>query len=249
MNRHDLIRVLGPIDLLSPSGPRSVGTPSSRRLLGVLVVGAGRAIPADQLIWALWGDAPPRSARSSLQSYVSRLRKVLGPGAIGRADHSYWLAVGRDQIDALRFEDLLTDATVADGERRLALCRAALGLWRGEPFGELIDDEPFRLEAMRLEELRITAMELALETELAVGHPEIVVAELENAVREHPYRERLWHLLIEALRRDDRRVEALRICQEFRKVLATAGLTPSADLCAIEGSILEGGPIESGATR
>lgn len=244
MQDGDRIRVLGPIDLVVADEPRPVGGRNARRLLGALVVGAGRAVSAERLRWAIWGEHPPPSADASLQTYVTRLRRLLGRDAIERADHSYRLAVQREQIDATRFEDLFAAATEVehDPARCLELCRAALGLWRGEPFGDLSDDDAFRLESARLEELRTSTMELALTCELALGHHEIVAAELESAVEEHPFREHLWYLLMEALARDDRRVEALRVGQRLRAVLARAGLEPRADLDRLEASIVTGEP-------
>ena len=244
MHRDEMIRVLGPIDLLTATGPQSVGSHHKRALLAALVIAAGHAVSIDQLRMVLWGDTPPKSADNSIQTYVSRLRHLLGHDTIVRADHTYRLDVSRDQIDAIRFEDLLASATDLRSEpvRCQSQCRQALALWRGEAFGELADEEPFRLEVMRLDELRVTTMELALETELALGNHQIAVAELESAVQEHPYRERLWHLLIEALLRDDRRVEALRACQNFRNTLADAGLEPGDQLRSLEGRILRGRP-------
>jgi DNA-binding SARP family transcriptional activator len=242
MRRDEMIRVLGPIDLLTATGPQSVGSRNNRALLGALVIAAGHAVSTDQLRAVLWNGTPPKSADNALQTYVSRLRRLLGYDTIVRAEHTYRLDVSRDQIDAIRFEDLLTSATDLRSEpvRCQSQCREALALWRGEAFGDLADAEPFRLEAMRLDELRVTTMELALETDLALGHHEIVVAELETAVHEHPYRERLWHLLIEALVRDGRRVDALRACESFRNTLADAGLDVSEELRTLEHRILEG---------
>jgi DNA-binding SARP family transcriptional activator len=209
-------------------------------LLGALVVAAGHAVPVDRLRAAIWSEDAPRTADSSLQTYVSRLRHLLGADTIVHEDHTYRLDVTRDQIDALRFEDLLAEAaelreTPADCA---ALCEEALGLWRGDPFGDLRDDEAFRLEAMRLEELRLATMELALGAELALGHHEIVVAELESAVHEHPYREHLWYLLVEALAASDRRVDALRTCRDLRSTLAAVGLSPGEEIRGLEQRIL-----------
>jgi DNA-binding SARP family transcriptional activator len=242
--RHDdMIRVLGPIDLMTREGAKPVGSGTSRRLLAALVLGAGRAVSNDRLQWTLWEDHPPPSAANSLQTYVSRLRHVLGTDTIVRRDHSYLLDVTRDQIDATRFEDLLIAATqLDDHEQRRRACREALALWHGDPFGDFVDDEPFRLEAIRLNELRLTIIELELESELELGHPQIVAAELESAIQEHPYRERLWHLLMEALLRDERRVDALRIGHELRHRLATAGLDPSPEIDELERRILHHTP-------
>lgn len=61
MRCDDMIRVLGPMDLLTPAGPRSVGSSNNRALLGALVVSAGHAVAVDQLQAAVWGDMPPES--------------------------------------------------------------------------------------------------------------------------------------------------------------------------------------------
>jgi DNA-binding SARP family transcriptional activator len=243
MDRSDLIRVLGPVDVVLGGEATAVGSHHGRALLAALVVAAGHAVSVRQLEAAVWGDDPPRSSDDSLHTYVSRLRHLLGRDTIERSDHAYRLVVGRGQIDALRFEDLLAQAAEhrADPETCLRLSRGALALWRGEPFGDLADHDAFRLEAMRLDELRVTAMELALESELALGRSGIVVAELDSAVEEYPYRERLWYLLIRALHREDRRVEALRACQRLRAVLAEAGLGPGDELRMLEAEVLRNG--------
>ncbi len=240
MTRDVVVRVLGPIDVATASGAHPIGSRNSRALLGTLAVAAGHAVTVQQLEAAVWGDRPPPSAGNALQTYVSRLRRLVGHDRIVLEDHSYRLAVHRDEIDALRFEDLLTSATERRGQPTecVALCRDALALWRGRPFGDLADQEPFRLEAMRLEELRLAVIELALESELELGRHEIIVAELESAVHEYPYRERLWYLLVEALLRDDRRVEALRACTGLRDALNEVGLGAGDELRHLEHRIL-----------
>lgn len=240
MERGQVIRVLGPIDVVTTDGARTIGSRNTRIVLGCLVVGVGHAVPADRLAFALWGDKPPPSVSNTLQSYVSRLRHLLGADAVVSEDHSYKLAAAPDQIDALEFERLVGEAVSsrADPERCLPLCQQALALWRGNAFGELGDEEPFRLEALRLEELRLVTMELSLEAELALDRHELVVGELESAVEEHPYRERLWYLLVEALVRNDRRVEAVRTCERLRGLLAEVGIEPSPQLTHLEDEIL-----------
>jgi DNA-binding SARP family transcriptional activator len=240
MRRDDVIRVLGPIDLLLDGTARSAGGRNARRLLGALAVGAGRSVSADRLVWSIWGDDPPPSATGSLQTYIGRLRHLLGSDTIARSDHSYRLVVERHQVDAIRFEDLLVRAGDQrdDPEACRATCIAALALWRGDPFGDFVDDEPFHLESARLSALRLAAMELELDCELTLGHPEIVAAELESAVEEHPHRERLWYLLIEALRLDDRRIDALHACRRLRTALEADGLQAGDHLDELERVIL-----------
>lgn len=239
------IRVLGPVDVMTPSGSKSVGGPQARAVLAALAIGAGHAVAVDVLQQTLWGDHPPDSADNTLQSYISDLRHILGAAAIVRVNHAYELDVGAQNIDAVRFETLLGQAIVAKGdpEECLRLCRDALRLWRGRPFGDLADDELIRLEAYRLDELRLATMELSIEAELALGNHEMVVGELELAIDEHPYREHLWYLLIEALAGRGRRVEALRACRRLRDMLAEVGIEASDDLLSLEQQILEGHPL------
>ncbi len=242
MEPRRVIRVLGPIDVLTPTGVLSVGGRRARALLGAFVVSAGHAVTIDRLRDVLWGDRPPASADNTLQSYVSDLRHLLGGDSLILTDHSYELALDAVTIDAVQFEGLLRRATEArvDPATSWQLSHEALGLWRGRPFGDLADEEAFRLEAYRLDELRLAAMELSLEADVALGRHELVVGELESAVEEYPYRERLWSLLIEALALGDRRVEALRACARLRRILAEVGVEVTAEVSDLEQRILEG---------
>lgn len=244
MEQRLLIRVLGPVDVQTADGVRPIGSRNERALLAGMVLAAGRSVPISLLAQAVWGEQPPGAADASIHTYVSRLRHLVGHETIELTDHSYRLVVGRDDVDATRFEDLVDAASRSrdDPVRCADLCRTALGLWRGVPFGDLGDDETFRLEGFRLEQLRLIVMELALGAEIELGHHEIAAAELESAVEEHPYRERLWYLLADALRRDGRRIEALRACNRLRVVLADAGLEPGPELVELERRIAEPGP-------
>ena len=248
MRDDSMIRVLGPIDVLSSSGLVAVGGRQVRALLGALVIGVGHAVPIDQLDEVLWGDERPVAADNTLQSYVSHLRQLLGPETIVLCDHSYRLDAGPDELDALRFEMLLGRAAESanDPTARLHCSREALRLWRGRPFGELADEEAFRLETYRLEELRLAAMEYSLVAELELGRHELIVGELESAVQEHPYHERLWCLLIESLARSGRRVEALREAARVRRVLAEVGVQVGPEIAALEQQILGGGGASTG---
>ena len=239
-----VIRVLGPIEIVTPAGDLIDGGSRLRALLAALVISAGRAVPISSLMYVLWGDHPTAAAGNTLQTYVSQLRHVLGTGSVAHVDHSYRLDVDAGTIDAVRFERLLTAAIEhrSDPERCRALCRDALDLWRGRAFGDLTDDEPFALEANRLDELRLATMEIELEAELALGRHELIVGELEIAVVDHPYREGLWYLLIEALARSGRRVEALRTCERLRHELAEAGVDAGSRLIECEQAILSGTP-------
>lgn len=235
-----LIRVLGPVDLLIDGARAPVGGRHERMVLGALAISANHMVSLDQLAEIIWGDSPPPSMRNTLQTCVSRIRHRLGDGWIAGFDHAYELTVSVDELDALMFERDILDAQARcyDPEVRLELCRTALSRWRGPPFGDFGDEDPFRLEAIRLTELRLFAMELQLGSQIALGRVEPAIGALESLVPEHPYRERMWYLLVHALATSGRRVEALRSCQSLRELLSEVGLEPSADMAQLEEEIL-----------
>lgn len=221
------VRVLGPIDVVTPDGPRSVGGVRQRALIAALAVAAGRSLSLDRLRQVVWGDTAPRTVANTLQSHVSHLRELIGAEAIEHVDHAYRLDLDQVAVDSIEFTRLLRRAQgEPEASDRWQLSHDALGLWRGEAFGDLADLESFALEAYRLDELRLAAMEINMAADLDLGRHDLVVGELECAVREHPYRERLWHLLVDALVRSDRRIEARRACAEWERTLVEAGLDP-----------------------
>lgn len=239
-----LVRVLGPLELEVAGSPVRVGSRMGRLVLATLTLAANHMVSSDQLSQVLWGDDPPPSRDTTLHSHLSRLRHLLGAGRITGGDHSYQLNLAVDELDALRFETLVEQALAVRDQPGLSLqrCKRALRLWRGTAFGEFAERDPFRLEAIRLSELRLVAMELRFESELALGNDELVAGALEAMIEEYPYRERLWNLYIAALALSGRRVEALRACGRLRSILAEVGLEPSGAIKDLESAIYSEAP-------
>lgn len=234
-----LVRVLGPIEVLVGRTFVPVAGRNPRAVLTALVLGIDHAVPVDHLIFAVWGDDAPPSSRSTLQGYVSGLRHAVGP--IDFEDDAYVLRLSPDVVDSVVFERLVIDAHAtieSKPDRARMLAMQALELWRGRPFGDLADDEFVELEVIRLEEMRLDAMELRLEADILTGRSSHAAGILAGIVHDHPYRERLWYLYMTALAHQGRRVEALRAFQEVRDLLAEVGLEPSRDLSDLEQSIL-----------
>ena len=223
----------------------ALGGPKQRALLALLLLRANEVVSRGRLIDALWGERAPASAERSLDSYVSRLRTVLGAERIERRAPGYRLRVDAEELDFGRFEVLLErgQAAVAAGDagEGAELLRAALALWRGRALADL--ESFLGAEAERLEERRLLAFEALVDAELAVGAGPELIAELEVAAREHPFRERVLGQLMTCLYRAGRQADALALYQGVRRRFATElGLEPSPELRALERRILEHDP-------
>jgi WD40 repeat protein/DNA-binding SARP family transcriptional activator len=236
------IAVLGPVRAEDAAlGPRD------RVVLAALAVGRGDAVSTDQLADALWGDAPPTSWAKVVQGCVVRLRKTLGATAIVREPAGYRLVLPVDDVDAQRFEHLVNRGrellTLGEPERAAHVVAEALALWRGPALADLDGWSPGRIEAARLDDLRLDAQEVLVEATLRAGRYRDVLAEAQARVAEAPLREQRWALLARAQYQAGRQGEALRTLHQARTVLATdLGVGPGPDLVALEAAILRQDP-------
>jgi predicted ATPase len=240
-------RVLGPVEALLDGQPAALGAPKQRALLALLLVNRRRVVTAEQLVDGLWGESPPSSALQSLQVYVHGLRRALGSERIETAGRGYRAVVGEDELDLDRFERTLERgrATLAAGRADDAAedLREALAVWRGPALANIPEESRRAAEAERLEELRLTALELRYDAELACGRHDAVVPELETLTAEEPYRERFLQQRVLALYRCGRQAEALEVYRDARRVLADElGLDPSPALQELERAILRQDP-------
>ena len=232
-------RLLGPLEVRSEGAPVQLGGPKQRALLALLLVDAGRAVSTDRLIDALWGEDPPRTAPTSLQNFVSQLRKQLGPDLLVTKPPGYLLRIDPLQLDVNRARGLLDDARMALPGERAEKLREALELWRGPPLEEFGFEVFAQGEIARLEELRLTLLEERIDADIEAGQPGEIVGELEALVGEHPLRERFREQLMLALYRSGRQAEALDAFQEGRRVLVEElGIEPSPRLQQLHGAIL-----------
>jgi len=236
-------RILGPLEVVEGARTLPLGGARQRTLLALLLTRANEVVSADRLIDALWGGQPPRTAANALQYHVSQLRKALAPHeAIVTQEPGYVIRVGPDELDLLRFEMLVEEAQHAPPELAAQRLREALGLWRGPPLADLAH-ESFVAETLRLEELRIVALERRLDADLALGRFAELVGEIQTLVREHPLRERLRAALMRALYGSGRQAEALEVYRETRRLFVEElGIEPSPALRELEQAILRQEP-------
>ena len=150
--------ILGPLEVSDDGRKLALGGPKQRAVLAHLILRANRLVAADLLIDGLWGEEPPESARNTLQTYVYRLRKVLGDGRLEGRDGGYVLAAAPGEIDAARFEALVKQGkaqVASDPSAAAATLSDALSLWRADALADVTEEPSLRGEAARLEELRL----------------------------------------------------------------------------------------------
>ncbi|MEU1985760.1 BTAD domain-containing putative transcriptional regulator [Nocardia sp. NPDC019395] len=243
-----LIRVLGSFAAEDRDGPVPLGGPRQRGVLALLVAARGQVVSVDRLVEDLWRGEPPGRARTSLQAYVSNLRRLLEPGRAPRtparllvsAAPGYALRLPPDAVDAWRFEELLDETrTLADPRTAHARLGAALTLWQGQAFAEFADEPWAAAEIARLDELRVVARELRVAAGLRLGDPVAVVPEAEGLTRDEPLREEGWRMLALALWGSGRRADSLAVLRRASATFAgELGLDPGPDLVELEAAIL-----------
>ena len=242
------LRVLGPLEVSGENGPVDLPAAMHRRLLAALTLARGQACSADALIDAVWGEAPPASARKLLQVYVSQLRKALpSRDALATTPTGYVLHLDDGSLDADRFERLHDDAVEALAQGNPSLARSHLGralaLWRGPAYADVMYDGFARAEAERLEELRLVAVEARLDASLQLGRHDEVLADALAMARDQSLRERVQGLAMLALYRAGRQTDALDHYAELRRRMDDElGLEPSAELRELHRRILQQDP-------
>jgi WD40 repeat protein/DNA-binding SARP family transcriptional activator len=231
------INLLGTVEVSSDNGRVVLGGPKPRALLAMLALDAGSTVPAERLIEGLWGEEPPPTAAKMVQVYVSQLRKAMAAhgedDAIATSGRGYQLQLGRERVDACRVERLLAHGAA----------REALRLWRGPALAD-VAEEPFAAaEIRRLEELRASALEVAIDHDLDAGRHREVLPELEALLAQEPLRERLHAQRMLALYRSGRQADALEAYRGARAMLVEQiGVEPGPDLRRMHEAILRQDP-------
>ena len=230
--------LLGPFEARGPGGLLRLGAPKSRALLALLALNANRVVARERLIDSLWGEEPPGTAVKAIQVYVSQLRKVLPAGRLQSHSRGYLLRAEPALVDVMRFEQLVEEAHDAAPALSSALLASALQLWRGPPLAEFASEPFAQLESRRLADLRLAAVEERIEADLALGRHDVLIAELERLVAEHPHRERLRAQLMLALYRAGRQVDALAAYRDAQAALSELGIEPGRCLRGLERQVL-----------
>ena len=213
-------RILGPLEVVEGGRALALGGSRQRALLALLLTRANEVVSTGRLIDELWGERRPRRLE---RAPVPRLPAPQGarsqrrdrhagaglpdPSRAGRARPAPLRAAGREERAASRRPS---------GAARLSARLSISGAVRARrPRRRVVR----AAEILRLEELRLVALERRIEADLELGATPSSSRELEALVREHPLRERLRAQLMLALYRSGRQAEALDVYRQTRRLL------------------------------
>ena len=219
-------RLLGPVEVWAGQQRLDAGPRQQRLVLAVLALQANQVVTVDQLITLTWGQAPPASARHSIQVRVSLLRALLANAGVSRDEvrietrgSTYVLRTDPQRVDAHRFRTLVNQAHAeGDDAAEAELLHHALGLWRGPPLADVATPQAEPL-CHGLNEARMMALEDWVDTQLRLGRHDAVIQELTEHTAQHPHRQRPLAQLMLALYRAGRTSDALAAHSSARRQL------------------------------
>ncbi|WP_225978691.1 AfsR/SARP family transcriptional regulator [Gandjariella thermophila] len=232
--------------------------PKPRQVLALLVTHADKVVPTSAFLRELWDGTPPRTAMTTLQTYVGQLRRVLATAleidvtevvdrVLVTETGGYALSTEMLSLDLSEYVrlDLLGVAAVRAGndEEGARLLRRALDLWHGPALVNVEAGPLLEAQISRLEESRRCAQEHRIIADLRLGAHHTVVGELFELTAMYPLHESLHGHLMLALYRCGRRSEALAVFRALRsRLVDELGLEPSAELLHLQRSILAADP-------
>jgi len=252
------IKVLGLVEATVNGRSIVPSAAKPRQILALLALNAGQVVQVPTLVEELWGDRPPRSARTTLQTYILQLRRLIGDALAASDDAEakevlvtryggYLLDVPEEAVDVYEFERLLRAGHHAyeaeDYAAASRLLRSALEIWRGPAVVDVRPGMPLGIEAVRLEEARLSALETRIDADLQMGKHKAMLSELAVLTVQHPMNEHLCAQYMISLFRAGRQWQALDSFKALRNTLVEElGVEPSTRLQQLQHAILTSDP-------
>lgn len=256
------IKVLGPVEARVNGRSATPTAAKPRQILALLALRAGHVVSVPSLMEELWGDRPPRSARTTLQTYILQLRKLIEGASSGDAKEvlvtrfgGYLLDIAPECVDVNEFVRLAQAGHNAAEARDFAsasrLLRSALAMWRGSALADIRPGLPLSAEVVRLEETWLNAVSARIDADLQLGRHHALSGELAGLGAQFPMNENLCELHMVALVRSGRQWQALDVYRSLRETLIRElGVDPSARLQQLQYAILNSYPrLDSPRTR
>jgi SARP family transcriptional regulator, regulator of embCAB operon len=248
------VRILGEFDAVLNAKSVVPTATKPRQLFALLALHVGQIVSVPTLIDELWGERPPLSARTTLQTYVLRVRRhieaALPSYECARAKEilsnrfdGYVLNVEPDDVDACGYERLvkLGNQAIRNGDHETGsrLLGVALEKWQGPPLAGVRTGMRLNIEVSRLEESRLTVLESRIGADIQLGRHRAVLGELTSLTAQHPMHENLFAYYMVALYRSGRQWQALEAFKVLRGNLDNElGVVPSDRLQQLHQAIL-----------
>ncbi|MFF4208711.1 BTAD domain-containing putative transcriptional regulator [Streptomyces sp. NPDC001796] len=234
----------------------SAGKP--RQVLALLAIRAGQIVPVTTLMEEVWGDDLPRSAVTTLQTYILQLRRKIVSTLPAEAGASakdilstrfggYSIGVRPDVCDLREFEQLaargMTALEAGDARSASSLLGQALSLWRGNALMDVPMGRVLEMETLGIQEARMRVLEQRIKADLQLGRHAELLAELRVLTTQHPLHETFAGNLMLAFYRSGAVWRALEVFQQLRRTLDDElGIVPSPRLQQLHQAILVGDP-------
>jgi DNA-binding SARP family transcriptional activator/DNA-binding XRE family transcriptional regulator len=243
------VSVLGPLTATLDGAFILLGPEMQRAVLGMLALHANTAVHREVLIDALWGDEPPDTAVAMIQSYISRLRRLLssprsadGGRSLITSGTSYQLCITADELDQIEFGRRAAHAQEAHAAGEFdAACELygrALDLWCGEPLADVkvLASHPAVLD---LGHQRADVVLKYADAAFQAGKHDHVLRPLRALYHREPLNERVAARLMIALAGSGCQAEALRVYDQVRQRLDDQlGVYPCAELSETQAMVL-----------
>ncbi|GAB2646703.1 BTAD domain-containing putative transcriptional regulator [Gordonia jinhuaensis] len=244
--------VLGPLEVRRDSITLDLGPPKQRAVLAALLLARGSVVSVDRLVDMVWGPEPPHAAITSLQAYISNLRRVLrgdtgDPSPIERVAPGYRLVLADDHLDLIDVDELAAQVRAAAEDGRwtdvLTATEQAIGLWRGPMLPELADEKWVAVQTAGLAETRIGIIEARVAALLATADTSAALREISALRTQDRLRDRGVWLQMVALHQAGRSTEALEAYAAHVAVLdEELGIDPGTPLRELQSAILRHDP-------
>lgn len=252
------VELLGPlqVELSGTSAVPSAVKP--KQIMALLALNPGRVVPVPQLMEEIWGAKPPQTAVTTLQTYILKLRRKLSSAAgpeqgahvknlLATRHGGYVLQIRPENVDLYGFEQHSAQGrhafTRRDYETASRSFESALRMWKGLALVDVSSGLSLSIEAMRLEESRLSCLGLRIEADLRMGRHAECTAELLDLTARYPLDEQ-WHFqAMLALYRSGRQARALDVYTRLRtRLIEELGVEPSPRLRNLHQAILEVSP-------
>jgi DNA-binding SARP family transcriptional activator len=252
------IKLLGSVEATLDEVSIVPSAAKPRQLLVLLALNAGRTVSVSTLMAEIWGQLQPRAASTTLHTYISKLRRGLEIALHGHADHDvkrilvteqigYRLRVPASDVDVGRYERLANAGRIAadrgDYETASRNLGAALSLWRGPALSNIVAGPHLAVEIVRLEEIRLSDLDLRIEADLRLGRHRKLLGELAGLCARFPMSENFCTKYMLALYRSGQQWRALDVFQRLRSAMVEElGVDPSTNMQRLHMAILRRDP-------